>query len=101
MSNKFYSTHPKYGFGFPASMMDGFDFDIFELANLKYTDNHHDAVWSENTWESLLEKTSAEIIELDEIDELATMSDTYYWVKIENKDQFESELRSILLKYLK
>jgi|GEM_PF-1775199 len=86
------------GFRFGASLMDGPDVDVFEVAGLRSTDELHDGVWGETNWNTLLGNCPA--VDVDEqysLDEIPGQSDTYYWCEVTDPRQFARELRIALL----
>jgi hypothetical protein len=92
----------EYGGGFSASLVNGPDINLLNVSGLHGTDELHDAVWGSYTWKRLLEECpSAEIIKVDTWDELPSMSDTFYWVAVNDAKQFRSELRSAIVSALK
>jgi hypothetical protein len=62
-------SNKEYGVGFSASLIDGPSVDLFEIAEIEYSDELHDAVWGKHNWQSLLgECGSAFILTLEEYD---------------------------------
>jgi len=92
------STHKEFGPGFAASLIDGLSVDIFDLAELECTDELHDALWGERNWRSVIEEfESVTLIEIEEYEGGPGMSDTFYWVAVDDLDKFREELREIIL----
>jgi hypothetical protein len=92
------NIHKEFGPGFAASLIDGLSVDVFDLADLECTDELHDALWGERNWRSLIEECeSVTLIEIEEHEGGPGMSDTYYWVAVDDLDTFRAEVREIIL----
>lgn len=90
----------QYGRGFGASLIDGPSIDIFRLAGLELTDELTDNLWNNVNWQSLLDACqSATVIETSETEGGPGMSDTFYWVAVDNPERFGRELREVILIY--
>ena len=98
----FLVPNEEYGDGFSASLMNGPSVDLFEIAGYEWTPELNDAVWGDYNWKSLLEECSSiELIEIEEHDEIPGMSDTYYWIAIDDEEKFKKELRGVISSLLK
>lgn len=96
--SSFLEYNDQYGDGFSASLMDGPSIDLFQVAGLECTDELWAAVWDTFNWQSLLtECGSATIIEIGDQDEMPGMSDIFYWVAVDNPEEFRCELREVML----
>lgn len=94
----FLEPNDEYGAGFFASLMDGPSVNLFEVAGLEYSDELHDRVWGRYNWQSLIgECGSATVIETGGQDDMPGMSDTFYWVSVDDEELFRCELRSAML----
>jgi hypothetical protein len=101
-TKSYLTKNKKYGAGFPASLMDGPTVDLFEIAEIEYTDELSDAVWRSHNWQSLLEKCrSIEIITLQEHDDYPGQSDVTFWIAIDDPIKFKRQLRKAILDCLK
>lgn len=86
------------GFGFNASLIDGPELCLFELAGLFLVDEVYDHIWDTINWRDLLGLcSSVEIQELEEFEGGPGMSDTYYWCAVSNPMTFARELRIEIL----
>lgn len=86
------------GLGLDASLMDGLGVDIFKLAGLYCSDELHDALWADRSWQDIIEECpSADCLEIGEQDDRPGMSDVFYWVAIDDADQFARELRAFIV----
>lgn len=90
-------NNSEYGPGFSASLIDGPSIDLIDAAGLDWTEGLNNAVWGKYNWLSLLaECESANVIELEEHEGGPGMSDTYYWVSIDDPISFQHELKTII-----
>ncbi len=98
MDSIIFENHEDYGQGFSASLVDGPSIDLFNAAGLEWTEQLDDAVWGERNWLTLLEECSSiTIIEIEEYEGGPGMSDTYYWVAVDDPELFCRELKEIML----
>jgi hypothetical protein len=98
---KLFSKHRSYGLGFRASLIDGLEADVFELAGLQYSDELHDKVWRNQNWRELVERCGAEVIETRRSEGGGPgQSDVWYWVAVEDAEAFRAVLREHLLSLL-
>jgi hypothetical protein len=81
--------------------MDGPSVDLFEITDIEYSDELHDAVWGKHNWQSLLgECGSAFIITLEEYDLAPGQIDVKFWVAIDDDNKFRQELKEVILSCL-
>ena len=87
----------EHGQGFSASLMDGTSVDIFDIAGIECSDELHDRVWGNHNWESILgECDAAFCMEVGEQDDRPMMSDTFYWVSVDDPIELARQLREFI-----
>jgi len=97
--HKLLEENDGYGRGSGASLIEGPNADLFEIAGLPRTDELSDHLWDEYNWQSLLnECPSVTCIEDSEIDEMPGMSDAYFWVAVDFPKQFGRELQEVIMR---
>ena len=75
----------KYGDRFLASLFDTPSFDLFEVADVEYSDVLSDAVWGKYNWHRFLEESgSVEFIPLKDYDLATGQSDERFWIAIDD-----------------
>ena len=95
---QFLQFSKKHGKGFSASLMNGPSVDLFEVADLEWTSDLNDAVWSQYNWKDLLEECEGvEIIETGGQDHTPGMSDVFFWVAVFDPKNFKKSLRKAIL----
>ena len=87
------------GRGINARLMDGLGVDIFKFSGIDYSDELHDAIWSQCNWQDVIEACpSADCLEVSEQHDVPGMSDVSYWIAIDDADRFARELRAFIVK---
>lgn len=90
--------HDEHGQGFSASLMDGTAVDIFKIAGIDPSDDLHDRVWGNHNWQSILDECDAALcIEVGEQDDRPMMSDTFYWVSVDDPIELARQLREFIV----
>lgn len=90
-------NHEEKGPGFGASLMDGPSVDYFSLAGLDDLNELSGKIWNDHNWIDIVRGCSAVFdLELYEIDGPG-ISDTYYWIRVDDADELARQLREFIV----
>lgn len=86
---------------FTGTLMDGPEVDLVGLSGLILSDEKVDELWAAiSPRDLLLEASSVEELEVDEIDGVPGMTDRYFQYICEDKEDLSNELRALILSYV-
>ena len=88
----------EHGQGFSASLMDRTSVDIFEIAGIPWSVELSNRVWGNHNWQSVLDECDAAFcIEVVEQDDRLMMSDSFYWVSVDDPIELVRQLREFIV----